>query len=297
MKIGFIGFGEVGYQMSKGFKEKDDIQVNAFDRMHQAPLIQSRAEEAGVVLFENPIDAIENTDVIIVAVPANNTFNAWRSIKDAIKPETLKIDVTTANSNIKQLVFKDLMNGQGYFVDAALMGPLPVYKQEVPIIASGSGVDVFINMMEQYQMKIENIGGQVGDATNIKFIRSIFMKGISALLYEVLDVAHQLNVEDRVIKSISETMEAQSFERTVTRLISGTAIHSVRRMKEMENVIELLNSNQKPSQMSQATLDKLSWITEFNLANEFSNNLPNDWKEVITKINEKRGSEHEKKST
>ncbi|TFJ91224.1 DUF1932 domain-containing protein [Lentibacillus salicampi] len=296
MKIGFIGFGEVGYQMSKGFKEENNIRITAFDKMHQTTLVQSRAEEAGVVLYESPFDAIEGVDVIIVAVPADHTFNAWQSIKGA-KPETLKIDVTTANSNTKQQVFEEIMSGQGYFVDAALMGPLPAYKHKVPIIASGSGVNVFINMMEQHQMKIENIGDQVGDAINIKLIRSIFMKGMSTLLYEVLDIAHHLDVEDRVIKSISETMERQSFDHTVTRLVSGTAIHSARRTKEMENVIELLNSNQKPSQMSQATLDKLSWITELNLASEFHNKTPDDWKKVLNKINEKRGSENEETRT
>ncbi len=44
-----------------------------------------------------------------------------------------------------------------FFVDAAMLGPLPVYKHKVPISASGNGVDRLISLMTPYGMDITKV--------------------------------------------------------------------------------------------------------------------------------------------
>ncbi|WP_138418172.1 prephenate dehydrogenase/arogenate dehydrogenase family protein [Aquibacillus sediminis] len=287
-RIGFIGFGEVGYEMSKGFKEEGNIQVIAFDPLYKESFIQNRAKEVDVTLVDQPKNVIKKVDMVIVAVPANKTWNVWEGLKEYLKSNVLYVDVTTADATTKQKISKEVVGEDKKFIDAALMGPLPIYKHKVPIIASGRGVGAFVDQMGEFNMNIEKISDEVGDATNIKFVRSIFMKGMASLLYEVLDIADHLNVGDNVIHSISETLDSRSFEQTVTRLVSGTAIHSERRMKEMENVINLITTNNKHAHMSKATLDKLRWISKLGLKKHFNSKAPDDWKLVFNKINEER---------
>ncbi|KGX90424.1 NAD(P)-dependent oxidoreductase [Pontibacillus marinus] len=294
MKIGFIGFGEVGYEMSKGLLEDGVKEVFAYDPLYDQDFVKEKANSVGVKLVSSPERVLQpEVDVVIVAVPAHHAYNAWDNIYKHLNDNILCIDVSTASAKVKTEIYEKLLNKEKKFVDAALMGPLQVHKHRVPIIASGDGVDLFIKLMGPYNMNIEKVSEVLGDATNIKFTRSIFMKGVSALLFEVLELAQDLNIGDRVVNSISATIDEKPFEEIINRLITGTAIHSERRVIEMENVINLLDENNKMPVMTNATKQKLISLTEHELKNKFDNQTPEDWKLVIEKINKKVCEENE----
>ncbi|WP_102344769.1 DUF1932 domain-containing protein [Bacillus sp. Marseille-P3661] len=288
MKVGFIGFGEVGFEMSQGLLGDGVKEIFAFDPLYDRDFVKERAKVAGVNLVTSPELVLQSeVDVVIVAVPAHHAKNAWENIYKYLNDTILCIDVSTASANEKTEIYESTLGENKKFVDAALMGPLSVHKHRVPIIASGNGVDDFIELMSPYNMNIEKVSEIPGDATNIKFTRSIFMKGISALLSEVLEVAEKLNIGDRVLSSISKTMDEKPFEQIINRLITGTAIHSGRRVVEMENVIQLLEENNKEPIMTLATKEKLIAITEHGLREKFNNKTPDNWKQVIEEMNKK----------
>ncbi|QBP42716.1 DUF1932 domain-containing protein [Paenisporosarcina antarctica] len=285
--IGFIGFGEVGYEMSIGLLEDGVSKIYAFDPLYESEMVQNRVKKSGVILCSTEEELLQQkVDVVIVAVPANQSYVSWQHISKFLNNSTIYVDVSTASASEKTKVYEEIMKKEKLFVDAAMMGPLTAHKHQVPIYASGNGTDLFKNLMSPYNMNITKVSEQPGDATNIKFIRSIFTKGVSTLLFEVLELAHDLNLEDVILDSISETMDEAPFEEIANRLITGTAIHSGRREKEMENVIAFVKENEKNPIMSQATKDKLNWLTSLGLKEEFNSQKPNDWKLVVKKISE-----------
>jgi 3-hydroxyisobutyrate dehydrogenase-like beta-hydroxyacid dehydrogenase len=166
------------------------------------------------------------------------------------------------------------------------MGSLPLYKHKVPILASGDGTDAFIDIMSPYCMNITKVSENPGDASAVKLVRSIFMKGLPALLLETLEAASAFNVEERVINSISETMNAKTFEETMNRLVTGTSIHALRRSIELEGSIEMLESSNLNSLMTMAAKDKLRLLSELNLKEKFQGKTPESWSDVITAYKE-----------
>ena len=162
-----------------------------------------------------------------------------------------------------------------------MLGPLPVYKHKVPISASGNGVDRLIALMTPYGMDITKVSENPGDASAVKLIRSIYMKGVAALYLELLEAAHEFNVEQLVLDSISETIDSKSFRETMNRLVTGTSIHALRRSIELDGSIQMLEaSNLKNSVMSKAAKIRQT-LASFNLKEKFKGQKPDYWLEVI----------------
>lgn len=291
MKLGFIGFGEAAYEMAQGLSKEGLQQIEAFDYLWDdpvfGPLIKERANEASVHLQESMEAVAANSDMIIVAVPADKTYSVCQSLLPFLSDKQLYVDVSAASPEIKAAVCKSLEVKNIQFVDIAMMGPLSVYKHKVPMLASGLGADTFIRLTGQYGMDVTKISDFAGEASATKLIRSIFMKGISTLLVEMLTAAKHYNVDEQVIHSIAETMNKSDFETTMNRLVTGTAIHSARRSSELDGTIKMLQDAHLSSKMSRATKGTLDAITNLNLRDSFKAVKPDSWLEVILAINDK----------
>ncbi|WP_263707793.1 DUF1932 domain-containing protein [Shouchella tritolerans] len=288
MNIGFIGFGEVGYEMSKGFQSYDNGQtIYVYDPLHESEATRQRAKEANVNLVDDPIKVVQNKlDILFVAVPALYAHDAWSSIGKYLNVKTLCVDLTTASSKMKQQISKEMPIRNG-IIDGAIMGPLKGNQQKVPMLISGAGALGFEKWGKSFDMNLTCISENVGDATNIKFIRSIFTKGLSTLLHEVMEIADSLELDDIILASITSTIDNEPFEVILNRLITSNVLHSERRVQEMDNVMEFLIENKVVPQMTQATRNKLVEITNSNIKEKFAGREPQHWKEVMRTLRHK----------
>lgn len=287
MNIGFIGFGEVGYEMSKGFISQDSSHnIFIYDHLYENKETKNRVKEVQGTLFNDPLKVVQqDLDILFVAVPAPYAYEAWKSIWSGLTDKTIYVDLTTASAETKKIISEEMNSENRCFVDAAIMGPLKGNQHKVPMIVSGAQSKEFIELGKKMDMNLAYVSELAGDATNIKFIRSIFTKGLSTLLHEVMEIAEKLQLEKTILDSITGTIDKEPFENVINRLITGNVIHSERRVKEMENVIAFMVENNVDSQMTIATRDKLLSITEMNLKERFHGQAPMNWKEVMRVIN------------
>ncbi|WP_436943789.1 DUF1932 domain-containing protein [Staphylococcus xylosus] len=287
MDIGFIGFGEVGKELSKGFSKYDVNRIYAYDPL----LIGSDSEKLSEVTEINYVEKAEivakqTLSILFVAVPATKTVEAWSEISDVVANETVLVDLTTASSQEKNKV-NEMMSDKGMtIIDAAILGALKVFQNEVPILASGEQTNKFIELGYQIGMNITKLNETVGDATNFKFVRSIFTKGLSMLLFEVMASADQLNISEEIYESITSTMDKDDFGEIISRYIKSNVKHSQRREKEMKNVSEFLEYHHIEPVMTKATIEKLKNITQANLESKLQDEV-DDWSTVIKAYNQK----------
>lgn len=290
MQLGFIGFGEAAFELSSGLKQQGMQQIMAFDPLWNhstfGPLVQERAAKAQVELVNEAEKVLNRVHIVVVAVPADKALEVSQSLKAHLIKECVYIDVSASNPDVKRKISDNIQAAGGLFVDAAMMGPLPVYKHKVPILASGNGTDIFKKLMAPYEMDISKVSDNAGDASAVKLVRSIYMKGVAALSVEMLEAAHAFHVDELVINSISETMDGRSFEQTMNRLVTGTSIHALRRATELEGSIQMLEAANLNSMVSQAARDKLRLMSESNLKEKFQGKTPEHWLEVIKALQE-----------
>jgi 3-hydroxyisobutyrate dehydrogenase-like beta-hydroxyacid dehydrogenase len=298
MKLAFIGFGEAGYGLTKGLRQgglREEIYF--FDKLWDTPpygdVIMKRAAETGAVSLKSLEELMTVSDIVISCVTTSVAISVAESSAPFLSEKHLYVDVNAASPMVKEQVSDIVEKTGASFVDAAMMGAIPVFLHRVPILASGNGAALFKECMEPFEMRITRIGGKPGQASAIKMFRSIFMKGLVALLLETLNATHRYDVDDTVLESLAETMEKSSFLETVRLLVTRGVVHAERRAHEMEEVIKTLEGIDVLPTMSQATKEKLSWCSSLGLKEHFGGETPKTLTEVLNAIEEKleRGNE------
>lgn len=261
--IGFLGFGEVGYFMSKGFRDEGLRPVYAFDAACSdkgtvSEKIASRADECEVTLYAALGELMSCVNVVISAVPAKHAYDAALEVLKSDRGIILYVDVSTAKPAAKKRLEALFLAKGILYADSAIMGPLPNYLHKVPILASGNGADKWRELMTPWGMRIDTIEGEAGTATAIKLVRSVFMKGLEALLVESFLFARKSGTEDIVLKSLSETLDEYPFAHTANRMIGADLIHAERRAFEVGESVELMEEVGVEPIMAQAVIKRLN---------------------------------------
>ncbi|MBG9784743.1 DUF1932 domain-containing protein [Shouchella lehensis] len=287
MRIGFIGYGEASFELSRGLRDEGLEHIKAYDVMvgHEdfGPKILQRAQEAGVFLKNSIAEVVSDLDVLFVAVPANKALDVSVEITSFLEESNLiYVDVSAATPKVKQDISKGLEKVDITFVDVAMLGPLPVYKHKVPIMASGTGTLYLIEKMTPLNMSIDYVGENPGEASAVKLVRSIFMKGIVGLYVEMLEASETFNVSEKVLTSLEETMDTHTFMNTLNRLVAGSAVHAKRRGIELEGSIEMLKEAGLEATMSTAARDRFEKLANLNA--DIWESAPTNWKDVLSKI-------------
>lgn len=290
VKLGFIGFGEAAYEMSCGFKaEGSGVEIRAFDVAYEKnkASFDKRAEKAGVTIVESLEALIGASEVIMSMVPTAYTLTTAMDALKHVKAGQLFADASTSLPNDMVEIAKAAADRGLEFTDAAMLGSLPKDKHKVPILVSGTGADRFLELMKPLGMDIEKVSGKAGDASAIKLTRSIYMKGLATLMTETLMCAYKNNIQDKIIESISGSLDGEKFIVTANRLIAGNAIHSERRTHEMESVIEFAEECGIKPTMTIATKKSLEELNGLKLREYFKDSKPKGYLDVMIAMHDK----------
>lgn len=285
MRLGFVGFGEVGGEMAHGLKGAGLQGIVAHDVLQKDPAhaqrICKRAESAGVALLGSAQEVAESVDVLMIAVPGGAACAAARELCPHLRPGLLYVDLTTASPDEKRECDERVRATGALFVDAAIMARVAVFGHKTSIMASGNGADQMVRLLAPCGMQIEKVSEGAGDATAIKFVRSIFSKGFPALMVEVMEAAAVMKVEHLVLKTLSGTMDAQPFEEVAKYHVTGSSIHAVRHLHEMKSVVDMLDKLGVNATMTLATCERLQWLAAMDLKTKFGDKPPEDWQEIV----------------
>jgi len=285
MKIGFIGFGEVAFEISKGLKTEAMQGIVAYDPLRDdekyGPLVRERAEIAAVTLLDTPGAVVEEADVILSAVPGSYALAAAESILTKLTGEKIYVDVSTSSPTTKRKIAELVVPTGAGFVDGALMGGLTLQQHKVPTLVSGSGADKLIELMAPYNMSLKKVSDRAGDAIAVKLVRSIYTKGVASLEVEMLEAAKKLQVEDLVLDSVSTFSDSKPFLPMMNFLVTAGAVHAERQSHEMKDSMVMLKDLGIHPIMTEATMQHLRYLADKKLKEKFQGKVPAKWEEVV----------------
>ncbi len=295
MNIGFIGFGEAAFHLAQGLYEEGVRGIRATDTMADHPvmgkLIHERSQAACVELMPSAPELVEWADVFFTPIPTTLTVELCKTIRDRLGPGKIYADVSASTPKTKETIWEIVKDTGVLFADAALLGSLPASRHKVPVLASGSGAQALREKMTPLGMNITVIGDKPGDASAIKLIRSIYMKGTAALMVEMLRAADAYGVTDRVVASVAESMDAAPFLPAMNRLVTGTAIHCVRRAAELKGSIELLEEAGLDPGIVAAARQIHESLEKYNFAERNVTRRIKTWEDVILPLRSDPGKE------
>jgi 3-hydroxyisobutyrate dehydrogenase-like beta-hydroxyacid dehydrogenase len=136
------------------------------------------------------------------------------------------------------------------------MSPVPGTGLRTPALVSGPSARELIATMAPLGMPVEHAGDEAGMAATRKLLRSVVVKGLTALVIESMRAAGAAGLVNETWDNIVGQLNAVD-EALVRRLVTGTGRHAARRVHEMEAAAELLTELGVEPTMTSATTAQL----------------------------------------
>ncbi|MDR0900495.1 MAG: NAD(P)-binding domain-containing protein [Methanobrevibacter sp.] len=229
--VGFIGFGEVGSVLSSKLSENGcDILSSSKGR---SPKTKNLIDSSNVKDLNSYLDVAKSCDILISSVsPANAIAIAEKYGKYA--------DIFIDLNNISPSTAKKIANviDEDKFINGSIIGKVNAINS---IIYVSGPISEKIAILNEYGLNIKSIGNDIEDASIIKVLRSIYTKGISAILIETCEIAKKLDLEKELFDVIAIT-EGKNFELSAKSRIKNSINNSKRKYEELEEILEFLNT-------------------------------------------------------
>jgi 3-hydroxyisobutyrate dehydrogenase-like beta-hydroxyacid dehydrogenase len=228
--IAVLGFGEAGSLLARDLVAAG-ATVRGYDPKVPAPF--------GVTGTGSDAEAVAGAGLVLSVNSAGDAVAALEASLDALGPGAAWADLNTAAPAVKQRLAA-IGEPRGIPVtDIAMMAPVPGTGLRVPMLASGSSAAAVAKTLRGYGADIDVLAGPAGLAATRKLLRSVYYKGMSASIVEALDAARAAGLEDWLTEHIAEDLASHDAA-TLTRIVTGTRQHAVRRGHEMAAAAEML---------------------------------------------------------
>lgn len=248
LRITVFGLGEAGSSIGADLAQAR-AEVHGYD-----PAEVDTPE--GVTRHAEPGKAVRGSRMVMAVTAAVDAQRAIAQAWDEMKRGTIYADLSTAPPGLKD----DLANTAALrglrFVDVALMGTVPGNGLTTPALASGPGAVEYAEIVTGLGGRVEVLGDRPGDAAARKLLRSVFTKGLTAVLIESLQAAEARDDGEWIWGHLVEFV-AQADENLMRRLVEGTPKHIDRRIVEMESARTFLESLEVDPIMTSATVEAL----------------------------------------
>jgi 3-hydroxyisobutyrate dehydrogenase-like beta-hydroxyacid dehydrogenase len=222
LDVAVLGLGEAGGTIAAGLAAAG-CAVRGWDPA-------SMSAPIGVERSDGPEEAVAGADLVLSLTTAARAVEAASSVASSLTGTELYADLNTTSPTVKRDVAAVVGRAGVAFADVALLGPVPAHGVETPALASGGGAERFAGLVRPYGMPVVVVGGEPGDAAGLKLLRSVFMKGLAASVYESMAAAKVSGADEWLRGEIAHVVG----EPLVERLLSGTVAHAERRAREME---------------------------------------------------------------
>ena len=291
MRLGLLGFGEAGVRYARDLSQAGLRDIVAYSRSgakaQSGDPLHAEAMAAGAQLVASPRELCRRADVIIALTPGKSALAALRSVRKYLRPEHFYVDASTAAVKTMEKA-AELLAGRARFVDAAIMSPVPLNGIKAIVAVSGADAEAFRALLVPFGMNVKVVGDKAGGASAMKLIRSVCMKGLSAVLLESLEAAQRYGVLEAVAADIAESIDERPFTQNMKRSVCGTAVHAGRRVHEMADALALLKGLGSSNRMTRATRGKLLDVVGMGLREKFNAREPDTIAAVMAAIVENK---------
>lgn len=258
----FIGFGEAAQHIARGLKASGAGAIRSYDILFGSAAgerLMQRAAEIGVEVCASHRAAVAGSDVVVAAVTASSALDAAKAAAPGLGRGQFYVDINSISPAMKGQVQAAVAPSGARFVEVAVMESVPPHGHKVPMLLAGPDAAALVETLRSLGMRVEAVGLRVGQASSVKLLRSILIKGLESLMLESLYVASNLGVAERVLGSMAETYPAMDWPKVADYLIGRTALHGARREAEMREAARMLRDLGFEPVMAEAIANRIGW--------------------------------------
>jgi len=253
LRVAVLGLGEAGAAFASGMAEHGS-EVRGFDPADVGDL-------PGVARCDTPAGAVSGADVVLALTHAAQAAAAAESALDHMRPGAYYADFATGDAGLKRDLAALAHQRGARFIDGAIMSPVPLRGVATPVDVSGDDPDEFTRLLAPAGLRLQVVGTEPGVAATRKLLRSVLVKGLSALVIESMRAAETAGMADWFREHLFEQLCGIDRE-FVVRLVAGNVQHSERRVHEMEAAAALLAQLGEPPLTAEATRQVLASVPD-----------------------------------
>lgn len=234
-RLCFVGFGEAGQAFAGGLLDAGILEIAAFDIAGAEERVRGPATRLGVRVADSLDAALAGADFVFSAVTAASSLDAARQVAPHLAAGQLFVDVNSVSPGRKRAAATAFTSPETY-LDLAIMAPVHPKRHATPCLVAGAAAERFAEIFAAFGMQLGQAGPQIGQATIIKMVRSVMVKGLEALSYECFMAARSAGIDPQILASLGRSYPGLDWPALVPYNVSRMLQHGVRRAAEMREV-------------------------------------------------------------
>lgn len=256
-KIALVGFGEAGQAFARGWPDGWRSKAITYDIKLREAVLRGDVTEAcariGIDVAESLPAALGAANHVFSLVTADRAREAALQVAEVIKPSTYFFDCNSCSPATKKASQAAIEKAGGRYIDIAIMAPVASALHRTALLVSGPYAEDACAWLETLDMRPSLVGAEVGQASAIKMLRSVMIKGLEALTAECMLAARRAGVEEAVLASLQASDPGWDWLGRSAYNLERMIVHGERRAAEMEEVANTIAELGLPNRMASAT--------------------------------------------
>lgn len=260
--IALIGFGEAAQAFAAGWKTVENSPIEApvstfdikIDNADQRSGLLDACARLDIFCGVTPREATAGRSATFSLVTADRALEAAIMAAPHLDAGALYLDCNSCSPSTKVAAAKIVEAAGARYVDVAVMAPVHPARHRTPLLLAGSSAPAAEILLTGLGMNARIAGDRVGQASSIKMLRSVMIKGFEALTAECVLAARRAGVEDAVLASLQASDPGIDWTARSSYNLERMMVHGMRRAAEMEEVAVTLRDLGLPDGMASAAV-------------------------------------------
>lgn len=251
--IALVGLGEVGSAFAAELLARG-VTLTVASRPSARAV--SAAGKLGITLESDIAAAVRTADIVLLTITGDGLHEVVGKIAPVLRDGAILADLTAADPPQVVAAADMLGDRRAAFVDVAIMGAVSLHGIRTPLLASGKLATDFAARMNELGFAVTaRDGSEVGDASRLKLLRSLFTKGLDALVVESMLAAEALGLRRDLVELLRDYDE-RPLRDHIDMYLRTHPPHAARRLVEMELAEAQLTALGLPSLTTRATIER-----------------------------------------
>jgi len=252
-----LGLGVAGTHVAEALRDRhpaNQLELVGYDPAYanesQKPRLDALAVSAEMILADTLADAVAAADIVISLVPGTFAISTAESAAAAMRKGSIFDDMNSITGEMVEAMTPCLNEAGVELVDGAVLSNFEGGGR-MPIVLCGDRAETIKSLLPEDSFLTDIVPGKPGDASTLKMLRSVMLKGLETLAVECLVAAEAKGVGETIYDAFKDL--GTTFTDKMKVLTRTHVVHAERRMKEVERVQTVLRGEGIDGIMTDAT--------------------------------------------
>ena len=274
ISFGTLGGGEAGTAIAQSLRPQCAAPLICFDikAVNEADCQALSSPALNYV----PTGALlaEKATIIISVVTADEALNAARDLAPFLTDKHHFLDGNSVSPATKQAATEIITATGAHYTDMAIMAPIHPRGHQTPLLMAGAQEQALSPLLTEFGFSYRWQGANVGDASMVKMLRSILIKGMESLICECVTAAEGQGLDTEILTSAGKTLGIADMPALADYVMERAATHGRRRAAELREVAKTLAELGLSNHMPTAIAKHQDMVADMALSQAFDGNIP-----------------------